>query len=83
LLRLVFDLLDGFHDVLFYPSPFVVDDEWHDELGLVHRERKVHAGQSCQQVPIVINWLDLEDYFDRSGYNMVIHDVAHKLDARV
>ncbi|WP_168429747.1 DgsA anti-repressor MtfA [Erwinia amylovora] len=82
IMRLGFDWLDGFHDVLIYPSPFVVDDEWQDEFGLVHRERTVHAGQSWQQGPIVINWLDVEDSFDRSGYNLVIHEVAHKLDAR-
>lgn len=74
--------LDGFHDVLLYPAPFMVDDEWQDEFGLVHRERMVHAGQSWQQGPVVLNWLDVQDSFDLSGYNLIIHEVAHKLDAR-
>lgn len=81
-LSLGYDWLDGFHEVLIYPSPFMVDDEWQDEFGLVHRERMVHAGQSWQQGPIVLNWLDIQDSFDCSGYNLVIHEVAHKLDAR-
>lgn len=81
-LHLGYEWLDGFHEILIYPAPFVVDDEWQDEFGLVHRERMVQAGQSWQQGPIVLNWLDIQDSFDRSGYNLVIHEVAHKLDAR-
>lgn len=80
-LNLGYHWLDGFHEVLIYPSPFVVEDEWQDEFGLVHRGRMVHAGQSWQQGPVVLNWLDIQDSFDRSGYNLVIHEVAHKLDA--
>lgn len=74
--------LDGFHEVLLYPSPFMVDDEWQDEFGLVHREQMVHSGQSWQQGPIVLNWLDVQDSFDLSGYNLIVHEVAHKLDSR-
>ncbi len=80
-LNLGYDWLDGFHEVLIYPTPFMVDDEWQDEFGLVHRERMVQSGQSWEQGPIVLNWLDIQDSFDRSGYNLVIHEVAHKLDA--
>ncbi len=81
-LNLGYEWLDGFHEVLIYPAPFMVDDEWQDEFGLVHRERMVQSGQSWQQGPIVLNWLDIQDSFDLSGYNLIIHEVAHKLDAR-
>ncbi|MGB9097670.1 DgsA anti-repressor MtfA [Erwinia sp.] len=81
-LNLGYDWLDGFHEVLLYPSPFMVDDEWQDEFGLVHHEKMVHSGQSWQQGPIVLNWLDVQDSYDLSGYNLIIHEVAHKLDSR-
>lgn len=81
-LNLGYEWLDGFHEVLIYPAPFMVDDEWQDEFGLVHRERMVQSGQSWQQGPVVLNWLDVQDSFDLSGYNLIIHEVAHKLDAR-
>ncbi|WP_428946316.1 DgsA anti-repressor MtfA [Pantoea sp. FN060301] len=81
-LHLGYEWLDGFHEVLVYPSPFTVDDEWQDEFGLVHHERMIHAGQSWQQGPIVLNWVDVQDSFDLSGYNLIVHEVAHKLDAR-
>ncbi|XAM73645.1 DgsA anti-repressor MtfA [Pantoea stewartii] len=81
-LKLGLDWLDGFHEVLIYPEPFNVDDLWQDEHGLVHQAPAVHAGQSWTQGPVVLNWLDIQDSFDLSGYNLVIHEVAHKLDAR-
>ncbi|QDY43669.1 DgsA anti-repressor MtfA [Candidatus Pantoea soli] len=81
-LKLGLEWLDGFHEVLIYPAPFSVDDRWEDDHGLVHQASAVHAGQSWTQGPIVLNTLDILDAFDLSGYNLVIHEVAHKLDAR-
>lgn len=81
-LTLGLDWLDGFHDVLIYPEPFSVHDNWQDEAGLVHSAPAVHAGQSWTQGPVVLNLQDIQDSFDLSGYNLVIHEVAHKLDAR-
>ncbi|EOW6702519.1 DgsA anti-repressor MtfA [Cronobacter malonaticus] len=81
-LELGFEWLDGFHEVLIYPAPFVVDDEWEDDIGLVHNQRVVQSGQSWQQGPIILNWLDIQDSFDASGFNLIIHEVAHKLDMR-
>ncbi|MFG6653724.1 DgsA anti-repressor MtfA [Scandinavium sp. M-37] len=81
-LSLGFEWLDGFHEVLIYPAPFVVDDEWEDDIGLVHNQRVVQSGQSWQQGPIVLNWLDIQDSYDASGFNLIVHEVAHKLDVR-
>ncbi|MGK3113307.1 DgsA anti-repressor MtfA [Candidatus Pantoea formicae] len=81
-LKLGLEWLDGFHEVLIYPEPFRVDDRWEDDRGLVHQSPAVHAGQSWTQGPVVLNALDIQDSFDLSGYNLVIHEVAHKLDAR-
>ncbi len=81
-LGLGLDWLDGFHEVLIYPSPFVVNDEWQDDAGLVHRGEMVHSGQSWDQGPIVLNWQEIQDSFDLSGFNLIIHETAHKLDGR-
>jgi len=81
-LELGTEWLDGFYEVLIYPQPFAVDDEWEDDIGLVHQQQSVHSGQSWQQGPIVLNWLDIKDSFDASGFNLIIHEVAHKLDMR-
>ena len=81
-LKLGLEWLDGFYEVLIYPSPFIAEDSWQDEDGLVHSDRSVQSGQSWQQGPIILNWLDIQDSFDLSGFNLIIHEVAHKLDAR-
>lgn len=81
-LKLGLEWLDGFNEVLIYPAPFVAEDSWQDENGLVHSDRSVQSGQSWQQGPIILNWLDIQDSFDLSGFNLIIHEVAHKLDAR-
>lgn len=48
----------------------------------MHSQRVVQSGQSWQQGPIILNWLDIQDSFDASGFNLIIHEVAHKLDMR-
>lgn len=35
-LELGLEWLDGFYEVLIYFALFVVDDEWEDDIGLVH-----------------------------------------------
>lgn len=81
-LGLGLEWLDGFNEVLIYPSPFVVNDEWQDEVGLVHQGEMVNSGQSWDQGPIVLNWQEIQDSFDLSGFNLIIHETAHKLDGR-
>ncbi|GAB7196969.1 DgsA anti-repressor MtfA [Dickeya oryzae] len=81
-LELGIEWLDGFHDVLIHPEPFTVDGEWMDEFGLVHSGPNVQSGQSWDQGPVVLNWLEIQDSFDLSGFNLIIHEVAHKLDKR-
>ena len=48
----------------------------------MHNQRVVQSGQSWQQGPIILNWLDIQDSFDASGFNLIVHEVAHKLDTR-
>ncbi|AUH00316.1 DgsA anti-repressor MtfA [Pectobacteriaceae bacterium CE70] len=82
IMELGIDWLDGFHEVLIHPAPFVVQDEWQDDIGLIHAGPLVQSGQSWEQGPIVLNWLEVQDSFDLSGFNLIIHEVAHKLDIR-
>jgi len=76
------DWLDGFNEIQLYPGPFVVNDDWQDEHGLVHSGPQIQSGISWEQGPLVLNWLEIQDSFDCSGFNLVIHEVAHKLDMR-
>lgn len=68
--------------VLVYPSTFSARRDTHD--GYVVQEHDMHmAGESWARGPVVLSWdhalkggLDAED-----GYNVVIHEFAHQLDA--
>ena len=52
-LELGAECLDGFNEILLYPTPFVVEDEWQDEIGRCTRGRWCspakagNRGRSC------------------------------------
>lgn len=48
----------------------------------MHQGEVVHSRQSWDQGPVVLNWLEILDSFDLSGFNLIIHETAHKLDLR-
>ncbi|WP_348245276.1 zinc-dependent peptidase, partial [Salmonella enterica] len=52
------------------------------DICLVNSQRVVQSGQSWQQVPIILNWVYIQDSFDASGFNIIIHEVAHILYMR-
>lgn len=81
-LKLGIEWINGFHEVLIYPDPFIVNDELQYDIGLVHAGPVVQSGQSWDQGPIILNWQEVQDSFDLSGFNLVIHEVTHKLDIR-
>jgi len=74
------DWFDNWHEVVVYPDTFVQEHEWIDEFGVMHRERRELDGESWQQGPIVLAWHEIEASGQGSGYNLVIHEIAHKLD---
>ena len=82
ILNLGLDWYDDWRGIVVYPEEFAVNRRVTDDIGLVHNQRIVQSGQSWQQGPIVLNWLDIQDSFDASGFNLIIHEVAHKLDTR-
>lgn len=83
LLHLPFEWLGHWHQVLVYPGQFRVRrhdrdadtevvTEWDDDL----------AGESWSHGPIVLSWADVEQDLAApwDGFNVVIHEIAHKLD---
>lgn len=77
--------LDWYRDwrtVLVYPDDFTVEHEEMDEAGVVHRVRRSLAGEAWQQGPVILSWNDVYHAGEIDGYNLVIHEFAHKLDMR-
>ena len=75
--------LRGWREVLIYPSEFKVRRSLHDESSSAPGERdEVTVGEARERGPLVLSLadvqLDLEQPWD--GYNVVVHEMAHKLD---
>lgn len=71
----------GFTSVLVYPDAFVVDLVEHDgEVEIVGEETR--AGESWAGGPVILSWRDVEHGLavPDDGYNVVLHEFAHKLD---
>lgn len=64
--------------IVVYPNEFVVPRHIEDESGVVHEYTDVLSGEAWQGGPLIISWRDVQMAGD--GYNVVIHEFAHKLD---
>jgi Mlc titration factor MtfA (ptsG expression regulator) len=53
-----------------------------DELGIVHEYDEVLVGEAMQGGPVMLSWSDVQASSTETGYNVVIHEFAHKLDLR-
>lgn len=83
-LYLGFAALDAFSSVVVYPDTFFTTRESVDpETGLLEERRHFMAGETSQHGPIVISRADLERDLAGLGRfgNVVLHEVAHKIDA--
>jgi Mlc titration factor MtfA (ptsG expression regulator) len=64
--------------IVVYPDEFVVPRHIEDESGIVHEYDDVLAGEAWEGGPLIVSWHDVQMAGD--GYNVVIHEFAHKLD---
>ena len=76
--------LGGWRSVILYPETFVVDLEEADEDGVVHATRDERIGESWERGPLILSWADARPGVEPfgEGSNVVIHEIAHKLDQR-
>jgi len=75
--------LRGWRDVLVYPGEFKVRRSHHDvHTGVVTEGEETLIGEAWERGPLILSLadvqLDLEQPWD--GYNVVVHEMAHKLD---
>lgn len=77
--------LSGWREVIVYPGAFRArrcDDD--EATGVVHEWDEELAGESWDHGPLILSWADLSlDLAQPEDVqNVVIHEIAHKLDAR-
>jgi len=81
-LNLGLDWYGGWHAVILYPEEFVPAREVIDEQGLVWIDDAPKSGEAWQRGPVILSLADAAAGRARDGFNVVIHEMAHKLDMR-
>ena len=80
ILALGFEWLRGWRTVVLLPREFAARMEETDAGGVVREWEEELAGEAWDEGPIVLSWNDVEESGWGDGCNVVIHEVAHKLD---
>lgn len=78
ILELGLDAYDGFVGVVVHPGEFRVRREEVDEAGVQHEWEDDLSGEVWPGGPVVLSWEDVR--LSERGYNVVIHEFAHRLD---
>jgi len=85
-LELGIEWYDGWSEVIVYPAQFAPERETVDEAGVVHVTNDPMAGEAWLGGPVILSYEDVAMTADErlrvAGYNVVIHEFAHKLDMR-
>ena len=70
----------GFHELILYPDDFRSPQRHRDASGVEHAWDGEHSGEAWQQGPVILAWQGVLASGGWDGYNLVIHELAHKLD---
>src|SRR5258708_30943777 len=85
-LELGLDWYEGWSEIVVYPSQFAPERDIVDEAGVVHLTNDPMAGEAWLGRPAILSYEDVAMTGDEelrvAGYNVVIHEFAHKLDMR-
>ncbi len=75
-------LLNGWSDIIIYPSAFQVSRDEMDEFGIVHHDERILSGEAWSRGPLILSWQDIEADMNRKqeGHNVIVHEISHKLD---
>lgn len=79
-LELGLDWYRGWHAVVLYPDEFRSRFEEVDEAGVVHQVEDWRSGESWVAGPLILSLTEVAASGQGDGYNVVIHECAHKLD---
>ena len=85
-LELGIEWYEGWSEIIVYPSQFAPEREEVDEAGVVHLTNDPMAGEAWLGGPVILSYEDVALTANTAqrvaGYNVVIHEFAHKLDMR-
>ena len=75
------DLFPGFSTILVYPDTYVAEEIHYDGI-IESSEQSMRAGEAWHGGPLVLSWNDVirGSQTGDDGFNVVLHEFAHKLD---
>lgn len=75
---------DDFVGIVIQPGEVVARRETMDEDGVVHNYDEHLVGEAMEHGPVMLSWHDVAHAGASAdeGYNVVIHEFAHKIDMR-
>ena len=73
-------LYRGWTQIVVYPGGFLVPRTETDEAGVVHESRSMMAGEAWGRGPVILSWASVLEAGKAPGRNVVVHEMAHKLD---
>ena len=77
ILHLGLENYSGWVGIVIYPGEFKVRRTEMDADGVVHEYDDALSGEAWPGGPVILSWQDVE--LGEAGYNVVIHEFAHKL----
>lgn len=80
ILNLGMDYYAGWYAVIVYPQQFRPQHEYVDDANVVHVDNDWKMGESWERGPVILSWEDVKNSGADDGFNLVIHEFAHKLD---
>ncbi len=80
IIKLGMDWYDGWHSVIVYPDAFVPRRPQLDAAGVEHQSNAVMAGEAWGRGPVIVSWAEVLNSGKRPGHNVIVHEMAHKLD---
>lgn len=80
ILNLDLEFYRGWSDIVVYPGEFLVEYDYTDEDGVVHAVKEPMTGEAWLGGPVLLSWEDAGGAAQATGYNVVIHEFAHKID---
>ena len=75
---------DDFVGIVVHPDQVLARRTSTDEAGVVHHWNEMLVGEAMDRGPVMLSWRDVEaaGSMAHEGYNLVIHEFAHKIDLR-
>jgi len=80
ILHLGLDWYENWKTVVVVPDVFIEEHTAFDQAGVAHEWSEDKSGESWDMGPVVLSWKDVEASGWGDGYNVVIHEAAHRLD---